>query len=111
MELSEFVKETLDQIIEGVKKAQEPTCKFEDGQINSIPKSSENMAFTGLSIHNIHFDVAITVAQDEGAKTKIGILTGIMGIGAEANTKESNITQNRIKIDIPISYPMKRLSQ
>jgi len=111
IELSDFVNETLVQIIKGVKQAQEYSSKYEDGEINPVARTRDGLSQSGLSIHKVQFDIAITASQGEGAKAKIGVLSGIIGLGAEAEIKQSNITQNRIKFDVPITYPLKRFNK
>ena len=111
MELKEFVKETLTNIITGIYDSQ----KFMednnyDGEI--CPKISSDWEKTGYvfseggkPIQNIDFDVAVTISEKKDTKGKIGIIVSSIGLGAEKNKEKSNGQNSRIKFSIPITYP------
>jgi hypothetical protein len=41
-----------------------------------------------------------------GAKGGIGVFISAVVVGARAEINESNISQNRIKFQVPVSYPI-----
>lgn len=111
MELKTFIKDTLIQIIEGVKEAQNAT-KDDKGKINprqefygSEMHSKTVRTSKGQIIEMVDFDVAITTAEGSGIKGGAGIIIGPVVIGTKGETSEQNTSQNRIKFHIPISYP------
>jgi|BarGraIncu01121A_1022015.scaffolds.fasta_scaffold01699_5 hypothetical protein len=114
MELKEFVKETLIQIIKGVKEAQ-VAVKEDGGQVNPIhafygDTTHKNTVrdSEGQVIHSIEFDVAITVKEDAGVKGGGGLVVGPVVIGTRGEMSEQNTSTNRIKFPVPISYPLQK---
>jgi hypothetical protein len=109
IELKDFIKETLVQIIEGVKAAQEET-KTSNAEINAYPAKidREKHTMSGSEIRNVEFDIAITTSKDEGAKARIGVVGGLFGGAAGADISHSNANQNRIKFSVPIQYTIMR---
>jgi hypothetical protein len=111
MELRDFVKEALVQIIEGVRDAQD-VIKKPGGKINPIQQyfGEEKHSNTirdegGQVIHMVEFDVAITVKEDAAAKGGVGLVVGPIAIGTRADASEQNTSTNRIKFPVPITYP------
>lgn len=105
--LGTFIKETLTQIIMGVKNAQE-AIKGENAEINPKTGSTQYpMTTAEYPIHHIDFDIAISVTNDAKAEAKIGVLSGILGMAVKGELKESNVGQHRIKFHVPISYTYK----
>jgi hypothetical protein len=109
MELKDFVAETLKQIIEGVKNAQD-YAQESGGQINpqwSSGKSGESVMVARriFPIKEVEFDVAVTAA--EGTKTKggIGIFVGPVGLGSHGQSDASSSSISKIKFSVPMVLP------
>lgn len=112
MELKDFVKETLSQIIDGVMSAQEYVAD-KGAKINpTFPSLYRNKGGEALYDENtstfsqhVKFDVGVTVS--EGTKTKggIGIFVGEIGIGAQGQSNASNQSMSRISFSVPILFP------
>jgi hypothetical protein len=108
MELSEFVSRTLVEINKGIKSAQD--AEGIEGEINppdvrgNNPKK-ERSNLTGEPIYMVDFDIAVTA--NEGTKTKGGIAVfgGFMGARTEGSSANENGVHNRIKFQVPITYP------
>jgi hypothetical protein len=117
MEIKEFVKETLVQIIEGVKDAQKQIGTDSDnGEI--IPVLSRHRAgdnlisYSGNVVHNVHFDVAVTVAEGSETKGGAGIqVASLLEIGGSKGKSASNTSQSRIQFHVPITYPNTKQKQ
>lgn len=112
MNLKEFISETLSQIIEGVKDAQEK-AKNHGSKVNPyIWKNPENLSrhnFTEASggeiMQIIDFDVALTATQKKGTKGGIGIFAGGLGIGSQGQSNSDNTSVSRVKFKVPITLP------
>ena len=108
MELKEFIKQTLVQIIEGVKDAQK-SVGTDNGEIIprlSTPRNKDEISYDGRIIHNIYFDVAVTVTEGTEKKGGGGIkVASFIQIEGEGKRSESNISQNRIQFHVPLTYP------
>jgi len=107
MELKDFIKGTLTEIIEAVTEVQ-AAVKPSGAMINPREYGRDVRTTTndGASIYQIDFDIAVTVSDTSGAKGGIGVFVAGIGLGTKGETAESNVSQNRIKFQIPISYPM-----
>jgi len=103
MELDEFVTETLNQIIKGVKEAQAINKDNINPNVTYMPVVETNS--DGNMIHNINFDVAVTASDGDSSKAKIGVVSGIFNAGAEGQTETKNSSVTRIKFSVPITYP------
>jgi len=118
MNLEEFVSTSLEQIVNGVKRAQETTrlkgkCSFEANLVNPAVMYSADMAPKGAYfatsdrnlVHFVSFDVAVTA--DSAVEGRGGISLKVAGLGFEAGgtglTKDSVVS--RIKFEVPIALP------
>ncbi len=108
MELKNFITETLCQIINGLKDAQEqigePSGDIEERVlapfINPSPASEYDK-----KLYEIDFDVAVT-AMDTGQSLGGGGIS-VMGINltAKVNSEQVNSSVTHIKFKVPVSYP------
>ena len=120
MELKTFIKETLTQIVEGVKEAQEGTKEtgakinptFDKGQKGEGLKgdaAKHGLTVVGDRAHPIQmmeFDVKLTV--DERADKKEGIGVSVVGIklGSDGEKSSETSSSSRIKFVVPIVLPV-----
>jgi hypothetical protein len=100
MDLENFVQESLNQIFNGVKGAQESAAKS-GGEINPKVSGKGTFDHTGRIIHPIEFDVAVTVVETGNVNGGISV----MGVGLKGASSESNTSVSRIKFNVPISLP------
>jgi hypothetical protein len=54
---------------------------------------------------SIDFDVVVTVSESEKAKASLGVLTGVLGFGTQAQVESGNVIANRIKFSVPVIFP------
>lgn len=112
MNLKDFVSETLTQIIEGVKDAQEKARKY-NGRVNPdiwrTPDnlSKENIVETsdGKLVQIIDFNIALTVLKEDDNKTGVGIFVGGLGIGTQNHSNSENGSVSNVKFKVPITLP------
>lgn len=110
MELKDFVKETLLQITQGVKEAQEATAEY-GGVINpSSYNSGETYNHATIKnkkypIQDVEFEVALTASTEEGNKSGIGVAFGAFAIGGNKNSGEKSVSVTNIKFTIPAVFP------
>ena len=108
MDLKEFTKQTLVQIVEGAKEA-----NAELERVNAyipytnIGNTKEPYAIddeqTARKIINVDFDVAITATESEGANGGGGLkVASIITLGGEVQSKTENQTISRIKYTLPL---------
>lgn len=111
MELKDFVKETLAQIIEGVEGAQkelkDKSCiinpaKFTDGARQAAGSPSKEKTIPETS--EVHFEVVLSQGELSGTKSGIGVMFANIGIGGQTKTDESNSSVTSIRFSVPIRY-------
>ena len=100
MDLKEFTKQTIVQIVEGVKEANSVVSENNA----HIHTQEESYTFgTSYPITNVDFDVAITATETEGSNGGEGIkVMGVFNAGGEIESKIENQTISRVKYTIPL---------
>lgn len=111
IELEDFIKKSLVQIMVAVKSAQ---TEIEDsgGTINPTglkfwPKqlTGEKFNSDGNITQNVHFDVAVTALEGKGTKGGIGVFAGAVGLGSQGESNASSQAVSRIKFSVPVLLP------
>lgn len=112
MDLKEFTKETLTQIIEGVKAANtqmEASGAFvPSSNLSSIGEKHQYSNKDGYDHHviNIDFDVAVSVSESkENNKGGALRILDVASLGGENNKSYENTSFSRIKFSIPLALP------
>lgn len=111
MNLQEFIKESLLQIVRAVKEAQAEAEKL-GAHVNpaglSIPVDKITVPFhPSKNIYStiIEFDVAVTAVEETTAKGGIGVSIGIIGAGGQGQKQTRNEDVSRLKFSIPVMLP------
>jgi len=113
MELDEFVRTTLQQILKGVREAQ----KTDDGKPDTKrgiispfiggagAKGKYFMSNGGYLVHMVEFDVAVTTESGDNVSGggKISVLG--FGVGSAGSVSSKDTMASRIKFEVPISLP------
>lgn len=119
MNLEEFVKISLEQIISGVKKAQESTKlpnkhPSEADLVNpaimysadSAPKGKYFATTQRNLVHFVDFDVAVSAEDSTEAKGRFSLkVAGLGGVEAGAGGSEKSTSISRVKFSVPIQLP------
>ena len=111
MELKDFIKETLVQIVDGVAEAREIISK-KNAEINPVGGHFDQKKLEGRRwsfeegiTEIVKFDVALTNSEASGAKGGIGVFLGAFGVGSQANFDSGSSSLSRIQFQIPILLP------
>ena len=107
MELKHFIKEALIEIVEAVREAQEEV-QNSGARINPPQYNKPEGTQGGAPIFIIDVDVAVTATDSSGAKGGIDVLVAGFGVGSKADMNESNVSQNRIRFQVPVTYPVQK---
>lgn len=116
MELKDFVSETIKQIIEGVKDAQDYAAN-NGGKVNpeglSIYHNTSqttlyNFPYSNEPVYTIDFDVAVTTQETVDGKGKVGVFVGMFKAGVEGGTGSQNSSISKIKFHLPITLPIQK---
>jgi len=115
MELKEFIKETLIQITEGIKEAQDATKEtgviINPDKLGIGAKGDKYIYPDGWRFTNdIEINVAVSVNEKEGHKGGIGVVTGFFSGGASVSQNNENTNVSTIKFSIPVALPVSKVS-
>ena len=108
MELKEFVKITLEQIVEGAALAQE-SIKQRGGIVNPSNMSYQRDGSWNVYEHAIPqevvFDVGLTSTDKSGSAEGIGVFLGSINLGKRNETGAEQVAVTRVRFTIPIVLP------
>lgn len=106
MELKDFIKGVLSDIVYAVEECQKD---FEGkAQINPVIKNYASIEpIESSRVHDIHFDVALSTTSDGEKSGGISVFSAHVG----AKSTNSLFESSRVKFSIPITYPTKQIMQ
>jgi hypothetical protein len=115
MDLKEFIKTALVDIVEGIEEARLTLDKKESyicppmGPAYADKFGIQLNSFNGIYYQQAEFDVAVTVETktDGGAKTSVKVL-GLFKANIDGNVSSNNAAVSRIKFHVPLGLPSKR---
>mgnify|MGYP003611062741 FL=1 len=103
MELKQFIKQTLTDIIDGISEAQ---SEIQNGTIiPTVNESSFSNVETGFtSYQKIGFEVSVNVVEKEGAEAKLSVVAAV--IGGPIKGDSSNVSGHTAKLNfsIPVKF-------
>jgi hypothetical protein len=109
MELKTFVSETLKQIVEGVKQAQEDVKNLGATVNPSNTANAEKQLYltntTRRTAQVIDFDISLTETEATQTGGSIGVFFGSVGLGAHGKAESGSNAMNRVKFSIPVALP------
>lgn len=120
MQLQEFIRESLVQIVNGVRDAQATISGSEtSGAISPAIRNNWSameakgvlLTESGVPVQTVEFDVSVTATEGTGTKAGIGIAVGILGLGAQGQSSQSNANTSRLKFSVPVSLPVSVLQK
>jgi hypothetical protein len=110
MELKEFIKTTLVDIIEGIEMAQNElkgkNCVINPAH-NPDPKQKRVEGDSAKRIgdnRDVEFEVVLSLSDSTSDKASLGVWFANMGIGAQRKTDETASSVTSVKFSVPIVY-------
>ena len=109
MELKDFIKETLIQIVQGIGEAQEE-LKDTDCAINPRDIKSEDYTTVILKnkrhvVQDVDFNIALTNTSNSEDKAGIGGMLGSFGLGGNKTLSDGNTSNTNISFSVPVVFP------
>jgi hypothetical protein len=92
MELKDFIKHTLLDIVNGVEEANQEKNRFR--------LTSQKHAGTGENGQKVEFDVSVIVNESSESGLKGGIKVALANLGGNRKESESNQNVQKIKFEI-----------
>jgi hypothetical protein len=111
MDLDQFIKEALINIVSGIEEAQKIVVSQNAFinpfgiQYNLNDTKGEGISLEGHKTSTIEFELSVMVEESSAAQGKIGIKAGLFNVGAGGDLKNSNNSINKIKFSIPVLFP------
>lgn len=110
MELQEFIKTALTEIVAGVAEASK-AVKEHGGSVGSLRLYGyvkENKILTDENsrpVATVEFDIALAEGSSKDTKGGIGVYLGAVGLGSQGASHGETSTHSRIKFSVPIVLP------
>lgn len=108
MELKDFIKETIENIVDGVVAAQESISKkgaVINPQSVRFRQNGEWNNFNSGMPHSIEFDVGLTSVDRSGSSEGVGVFLGSISLGKKNDTGVEQTAVTKIKFSIPLVFP------
>ena len=109
MDIQEFVRESLIQIVEGIAGAKASKSEVNPGlaiaEGAKVPSSVLVTVNRGRPVFLVDFDLAVTSTGKTEASGKAGIaIVQVFNAGGEKSASNETISATRIKFVVPIAY-------
>jgi hypothetical protein len=103
MELKNFVKETLKDIIDGVYEAQN---EIEHGEVvPSLNEKAYSNLETGLtSYQTIDFEVSVNAVENEGSEAKLNVVAAVIGGHVKGDSSNSSGHVAKLGFKVPVRF-------
>ncbi len=117
MQLDEFIRNTLTQILAGVSGAAEelghdrinpPLAK---AGVEQLAASGYLLGRRGHIVQQVEFDVAVTTRREGGGSA--GVSIEVLGVGVEASGKgeRAGEAHSRVRFRVPVALPVMNPSE
>ena len=108
MELRDFVKATLEQIVDGVAEAQK-VINTKGGNVNPTSMSWQKDGTWNTYNHampqEVVFDVALTATDKRGSSEGIGVFLGSISLGKKNDTGVEQVAITKVRFSVPLVLP------
>ena len=108
MDLKEFVKVTLEQIIEGTALAQE-SIKKHGGIVNpsgmDYYKDGKQNLYGHAMPQEVLFDVGLTSSNQSGSSEGIGVFFGSISLGKKNDSAAEQVAVTKVRFTVPLVLP------
>lgn len=108
MELREFVKITLEQIVEGVAQAQE-TIAVRGGNVNPTGmdyfKDGNRNIYRHAMPQEVFFDVGLASTDNFGSSEGIGVFLGSISLGKKNESGVEHVAVTKVRFTVPLVLP------
>lgn len=108
MNLEDFIKTALTEIVSGVASAKSEIQKH-GGNTGSISMFGDTKGVrtdkNGRQIQIVEFDIALAEASGTDTKGGIGVFLGTVGLGSQGASHGESSSTSRIKFSVPLVLP------
>lgn len=108
MELKTFIKETIENIVDGVVESQTAIAK-KGAEINprkvQFRQNGEWNNYNSGMPHSVEFDVGLTAIDKSGSTEGVGVFLGAISLGKKNDKGIEQTAVTKIKFTIPLVLP------
>jgi hypothetical protein len=108
MELKDFIRATLEQIVEGVSTAQ-ANINSRGGVVNpsnmSFQKDGQWNNYNHAMPQEVVFDVGLTSTDKSGSSEGIGVFLGSISLGKKNEVGAEHVAVTKVKFTVPLVLP------
>ena len=111
IKLEDFIADSLTQIANGVKKAQEDTKNTgavispKMRQTRDSKSIGEVEGLGGQPCYKVEFDIAVTANEKSKTTGGIGVAVGVIALGSKGESNDELKNTSKIQFSIPIVLP------
>lgn len=107
MELKEFIKLTITEIMDGIKESQKEQDNY-SAKINPSYATSHYQEIDGqyFAIKDINFEIALTESQTGENKKGISVSFPILNGGIDNNKTNTTTTGTKVSFSLPVIFPV-----
>ncbi|MGH9437269.1 MAG: hypothetical protein ACRD22_05065 [Terriglobia bacterium] len=114
MELKDFIRATLEQIVEGADLANKRISEL-GGIVNPTGLDLMRDGKSNMSSHaipqDVLFDVGLTATDKSGSTEGIGVFLGSISLGKKNDSGVEQVAVTRVRFSVPLVFaPGQRLS-
>lgn len=109
LQLHEFIRETLTEVLRGISEAQDVASK--QHPTAAIAPVGQGMRDDETLNQIVKFDVAVTTKAGTETKGGIGIIVGPITLGSAGKSDHRDDATNRISFSVPIFLPSQRINR
>ncbi|HEX7044483.1 MAG TPA: hypothetical protein VF203_07700 [Burkholderiales bacterium] len=117
MELKDFIKTTLVEIVRGIEEADSelegssarvnpPNMMGTSGHMIVVPQPEDGPL--SPFVEKIEFDVAVFAKEGNQTQGGLGIMVGSIGIGGKSKAEGTSGSESRIKFSVPVMFPQSK---
>jgi hypothetical protein len=108
VELKDFVRATLEQIVEGTAAAQE-AIQEKGGLVNpanvQYRKDGAWNSYEDAVPQDVVFDVALTATDKRGSSEGIGVFLGSISLGKKNEAGIEHVAITKVRFSVPLVLP------
>jgi hypothetical protein len=108
LELKDFVKITIEQIVEGAALAQESIKEY-GGIVNptgmNFFKDGQRSIYRHAMPQEIKFDVGLTSTDKSGSTEGIGVFLGSISLGKKNDSAVEQVAVTKVQFTVPLVLP------
>lgn len=113
MNLQEFVRDSIVQIVAGIADAREACVKYDvtigsDGVYGYVGAAQIITDEHNRTVSHVEFDVALAKGDSRDTKGGIGVFLGSVGVGSQGASHGETSTHSRLKFSVPVVFPGRR---